>query len=229
MQITTASSLVLLFLCYPTVIRKSVEIFNCIYVAPAELDKRTGEEIAPAVALLMVDTNVDCTSIEYATVRMVALGTTFFFGFGIPYGIYRYIKPYSNRLGEDDTKLKFGFIYLGYHDEVWWWECVVLLRKLAISFVLIFFKTRLYVQIFLALFLVQASLCAHLYFTPFVNPSYNFFETVALTAVSVTLQASYFYLEPRMSNTMNLSIHERRRLVRHTLDDFTERYAVKTK
>ena len=91
--------------------------------------------------------------------------------------------------------LMFGFMYSGYKDQFWWWECMSLVRKLFMSLVLVFFSEQLYIQLFLGLIVCQFFLLLQLRFMPFTNDLCNIFETLSLFALWFTLQGTFLYFE----------------------------------
>ena len=57
---------------------------------------------------------------------------------GIPLGIYLFLRHNRHRLHEEEFVKQYGFIFEGYKNEeagnpaLYWWECLVMIRKLAI-------------------------------------------------------------------------------------------------
>ena len=68
----------------------------------------------------------------------VSLFNTKLIGIGIPFvtGVTLVMK--RNELHKIDTKTTFGFLYNGYRAKAYFWEIVVMLRKIVIIFIQVF-------------------------------------------------------------------------------------------
>ena len=198
--------LVLGFLAYPSLVRKAVEVFGCRTFLLPKSDRRDGGgQIDEAISLLSVDNSVSCLSTEYTIIRLQAMAAICVYGIGVPASVFFAIKARRNRLQEKNTLLMFGFMYSGYKEEFWWWECMSLMRKLFMSLVLVFFSEKLYIQLFLGLVVSQLFLLLQLRCKPFTTELCNVFETMSLFALWLTLQGTFLYFEG-VSLAVNLSI-----------------------
>ena len=188
--------LVLGFLAYPSLVRKAVEVFGCRTMVQTKTDRRdNGNVIDSAISLLSVDNSVSCLSTEYTLMRLQAMVAIALYGVGVPFSVFLAIKARRHQLNEKKTMLMFGFMYSGYKDQFWWWECMSLMRKLFMSLVLVFFSERLYIQLFLGLVVSQMFLLLQLRYKPFTNDLCNIFETMSLFALWFTLQGTFLYFE----------------------------------
>jgi hypothetical protein len=61
----------------------------------------------------------------------VALPSLFVWGLGIPFFAYLLLNNVKTRLGKMDVKEKFGFLYHGYKKKYFFWEVVIMYRKIA--------------------------------------------------------------------------------------------------
>ena len=57
---------------------------------------------------------------------------------GIPGFSWLLLRERKARLGNDEVRQQFGFLYRGYRRETYFWECVVMLRKVGIIFIAVF-------------------------------------------------------------------------------------------
>ena len=68
----------------------------------------------------------------------VAMPSIIVWGLGIPF--FAFILMYRERakLDKVETKEKFGFLYNGYQVELFFWEIVIMYRKIAMIFIAVF-------------------------------------------------------------------------------------------
>jgi len=69
----------------------------------------------------------------------VALPSVVVWGLGIP--LFAYILMYRerHRLESVIARQKFGFLFRGYKKRFYYWECVIMYRKVALIFIQVFF------------------------------------------------------------------------------------------
>ena len=60
----------------------------------------------------------------------LALPCFILWGLGIPAVIYWLMKQEERNLDTDGVKIRFGFLYLGYKRDVYFWEIVIMYRKI---------------------------------------------------------------------------------------------------
>ena len=60
----------------------------------------------------------------------VALPSLVVWGLGIPLFAYLLLKNVENTLTKVETKEKFGFLYNGYKKEYYYWEVIIMYRKI---------------------------------------------------------------------------------------------------
>ena len=96
-------------------------------------------------------------------------------------------------LANSDVVSTLGFLYDGFHLDFWYWEMIVLTRKICLSVVSVFLSTStdgdaaLYRQGMAALFIMGTSLCVHLSVYPYMHLQINRLETLGLTVSALTL------------------------------------------
>jgi hypothetical protein len=59
-------------------------------------------------------------------------------GLGIPFFAFVLMYRERKRLDRVETKEKFGFLYNGYQVELFFWEIVIMYRKIAMIFIAVF-------------------------------------------------------------------------------------------
>ncbi|CAG9313302.1 unnamed protein product [Blepharisma stoltei] len=117
---------ILHFLILPTITNYMFSIFSCMDIY--------GE--------LYLSSNLDikCWDNMHSIYAFgVALPGILIWTAGIPLGIFLYLWKKRRHLYRLETMLRFGFIYNGYRKSKFYWEFVILIRKLLIIWIAIFF------------------------------------------------------------------------------------------
>ena len=197
--------LVLIFLLYPTIVKKSVEVFGCRNFVSSKVSADGSTTVDEPISLLSVDNSISCLSADYKSLRLQAMIAIALYGIGVPFLLYTAMKRRRSTFHEKGTMLMFGFMYFGYKDQFWWWECMTLIRKLFMALILVFFSENLYIQLFLSLVVCQIFLLLQLRFKPFDSSVCNFFESFSLFTLWFTLQGTFLYFTG-VTLTVNLAI-----------------------
>ena len=79
------------------------------------------------------------------------------------------------------------------HKKLYWWEAVVLLRKLAVLVVAAVVVDP-YLQVLFAIVVVNAALVLHVMYRPYDRTDLNNLETFALLSLLVTQVVSIMYV-----------------------------------
>ena len=70
----------------------------------------------------------------------VALPCLIIWGLGIPAAVYSLMNKWKDKLTTRDVKRQFGFIYKGYKLHNYYWEIVIMYRKIMCIFVATFLR-----------------------------------------------------------------------------------------
>lgn len=117
---------------------------------------------------------------------------------GIPWAAFAVLREKRRQLGNSEVRQRYGFLFNGYKERAYFWESLVMLRKVAVIFVAVFLRslgTR--IQAF-TLFLL---LLGFLLFThqrqPFLTRHLNRLELISLGSSAATVYAGFFFLASR--------------------------------
>ena len=175
-----------LFLMYPTIIKNLFQIINCTQVG----DKY----------YLSRDFKVECYTKEhilYALISYIFLGI---YGIGIPFSAFYFLYKFRNRLYSSDIVESLKFLYIEYKPNRYYWEMVIMFRKISIIFmsVFLFSKDTSRYQMVFASWLVQLSLILHIYFRPYdtiteFGQLCNRLEIFSLTTLVITLNSGIIF------------------------------------
>ena len=120
-----SSIIILLFFVHPTIVQYSISDFNCV-----DIDGETR---------LKPDLNVECWVGEHMFFTLaVALPCLVVWGLGIPFFALVMLMRYKDSLTKIETKEMFGFLYNGYKRENYFWEIIIMYRKIIVIFISVF-------------------------------------------------------------------------------------------
>ena len=102
----------------------------------------------------------------------------------------------------------FGFIFLGYKEQEFYWELVVLSRKAAISLIGVTFAPDQRSQCMFGMLMVFLSTIAHTHYKPFCEDWLNRFEFASLASSAATFFFGMFTLEAGLPLSLFLSAIE---------------------
>lgn len=223
------TSLIILFLGHMSVTQTSLGLLTCTNVK-AETEAGVPEGMDPdslavedvtAVAWheldpgcpashpdrrLLGDLNVCCHD-PRALAYMIGLGLPgmALYAVGIPAIAALAIYWKRDQLNDPVTRATLGFLYAGYREESWFWESVVMLRKVSIATVAVFLEPQgVAVQTYAALFIIFALTIVQLKVEPFdpvKAPILNHMELASLVASFVTFECGLFLVDDEASPT----------------------------
>ncbi|CDW80304.1 UNKNOWN [Stylonychia lemnae] len=137
-----SSLVILLFLVHPSIIQYMFYGFNCKSI--------DGEE------RLSEDLWVECWKSEHLFWSyFVALPSILVWGLGIPFFAFAILINHRKNLDRQITRQKYGFLYRGFKKEFYYWEIVIMYRKIIIVFVAVFVSNYGAISQALLLFLIQ--------------------------------------------------------------------------
>lgn len=132
----------IVFIIYPSVSNTILRLFKC-------------EEIDD-VWYLSSDLSVVCFDEVWSEYVVSAGFFIILYILGIPIFFYKLLKNYKNKelLEDKEIEYKYGFMYMGYNDDMWWFEILELTRKTMLSACIIYLEespTRIIISTFLCL------------------------------------------------------------------------------
>jgi len=86
------------------------------------------------VSLLVVNTYVACGASLQMRLLQKALIGILIYSFGIPVGFAILLHKYSDRLKKPNIRSVLGFLYTGFEHRFYYFECIFMLRKVLVSF-----------------------------------------------------------------------------------------------
>jgi predicted outer membrane repeat protein len=179
-----ATLVVLFFLIHPNIVKANFAMFSCIELEPGEL-------------WLNDNNDIRCYGSEHSLYAVVlALPVLVIWGIGVPtFILYYLIRKEQVKLDSLDMKLKLGFIYSGFRRSRFYWEFVILYRKIIIICCVVLISNysvkiqALTIMAILAYFVVLQHLIQ-----PYNHPSLNKMEMRGILCAAVTIYCELYYL-----------------------------------
>lgn len=177
------SVVVIFFVVYPKLVNSTFSLFNCLEVLPGEFWLRR-------------DMAIRCWDHKHSVYALgLALPSIIIWVFGIPLSVLCLLYCIRSNLHSPSIKLRFGFLYMGYAPQHYYWEFVTLGRKIAVLSVLSFTSSSsIQVQALTVLLVLLLALLLQLRFQPFLSSELNQLEFKSILTAAVTLICGLYYL-----------------------------------
>eukprot|EP00755_Sulcionema_specki_P017573 Sspe_Gene.11346::Locus_3833_Transcript_1_1_Confidence_1.000_Length_13808::g.11346::m.11346 len=177
--------LVVIFLAYPRLMTEIATMMKCIDIP--DLQK----------SFLEADMTIECGTNRYSRWKRMAVVFFFIYGLGIPiFGIFL-LSLWSGADGSGLLRKKvvesFGFLYSGYRMDRYYWEMIIMFRKMLVVFILVFYEGKENFQIMLGLWLMTFFLLVNIFARPFMFHILWRIENLSLACVAVSLNLSMLY------------------------------------
>eukprot|EP00004_Rigifila_ramosa_P028594 TRINITY_DN974_c0_g1_i1.p1 TRINITY_DN974_c0_g1~~TRINITY_DN974_c0_g1_i1.p1 ORF type:complete len:2810 (-),score=593.72 TRINITY_DN974_c0_g1_i1:44-8227(-) len=180
------SALVIVFLSHPTITRQVLQVFNCT-------DK------IGSYSYLVEDLTLKCNTPTHNIWRAVGVFMLLFYSVGIPVGGILLLYKYRFRLQEPAVASKLRFLFDGYADKRYYWEMIIMLRKLLLVLFVVFLRSMPLVQICCGLIVMNASLLMQKLFQPHKLPLHKNLEFTALSVVYVLMLIGLLFIGDELS------------------------------
>ena len=177
----------------PAVTGLVVSILVCGFLLHLSLTKTalstlTCVQLAPGRPYLLGDLDIACSSQEWGS--LLAVGTTALLGYGlgIPLGSLALLWHYRAQLQRAHIKARYGFLYMQYKPQAWYWETVTLMRKVGLAVIAVLLATEgTGVQVMCSIALLVGSLMLQLIALPHLDKRLNMLEACSLVVAVATL------------------------------------------
>ena len=114
---------------------------------------------------------------------------------GIPLGTWLLLQERKDQLENNEIKSKYGFLFKGYRPSTYYWESVIMYRKVAMIFVSVFLQalgTR--VQAFCVFLVIIFFVVLTSKKRPYLTRQLNDLEQISLITSGVTIYSGLFFL-----------------------------------
>ncbi len=176
------------FLMWPTIIKQSLTIFGCV---------KYGEKY-----YLIEDLSIECYDTTHSKYLYTCGLALIVYGMGIPIIGYSFLYKYRYHLYDSKNKYEnatpLSFLFLGYRNEVWYYEFIVMAKKMFLIMISVFLRNFSRYQMICASLLIQIAFFLHVFLRPYDNITRygilcNQLESISLLALVVTLNSGLFF------------------------------------
>ena len=175
--------IVLLFLAHPNIVEAMFSCYAC-------------KEILTGEHWLLEDLDIRCWEGDHVLYAFtVALPGMIAWGIGIPAIALILLIKNRKTLDTASTKMKYGFIYNGYAIRTYYWETIIVYRKICIVFVAVFLTSvSTTVQALTAVVVIMASFYFQEVKKPYDTAELNSLELRSITVSGITIYSGLYYL-----------------------------------
>eukprot|EP01059_Diplonema_ambulator_P013923 TRINITY_DN24636_c0_g1_i1.p1 TRINITY_DN24636_c0_g1~~TRINITY_DN24636_c0_g1_i1.p1 ORF type:complete len:2314 (+),score=527.02 TRINITY_DN24636_c0_g1_i1:266-7207(+) len=206
-QVLLTTMSVCLFVLYPTLINQAAVMLRC------DSYSETRHEIQPsgdwgytklsAKSYLSIDHSIDCSTSKYGAYYLFATLGLIGYGLGIPIVFVVSVRKVWKKRGYKRTYVMFIFLMGGFTKKSWFWQAVIMLRKLALGIIAVFIQgkgdddpSNDPLQSYVAIWVITACLVLQLYTKPYQHDEkapYNNLEALSLGVIALTLNLGLLY------------------------------------
>jgi hypothetical protein len=179
------SVIVVMVVVHPTLTRKSVQLLTCDTLGTD--DKQT---------YLRRDLQIICWQGSHiAWALTVGIPFLILYALGIPLVSLFVMYRRKHKLHTDSSTVsRFGFLYLGYNKSTWYWEAIVMLRKVSMVMIdVVLGPAGVAVQALVALLMLALMFVATLQWKPFEALHVGRLEMISLVTSFMTLWTGSFF------------------------------------
>ncbi|CDW81646.1 UNKNOWN [Stylonychia lemnae] len=177
-----SSLVILLFLVHPSLVTYSFQNFKCKEV---EGEQRVQDDL-----------EIQCWSTVHNVYSyFVALPSIIVWGLGIPFFALIILIKRRKQLNSFDIRQSYGFLYRGYRKDYYYWEIVIMYRKICIIFTAVFISNfGVVAQALIVFFILIIFLLINFKKQPFNTLVLNDLETLSLITSMVTIYCGLFFI-----------------------------------
>ena len=176
--------IIIFFLIYPNIVEIIFDIFSCTFIG----------EFGYWVSSNLIVKCYDDVYIE----KSITLGLTgiIFWAIGVPTIVLVIISKRRKFLQTDENRVIFGFLFNGYKKSRFFWEFIIMYRKILIIAILVFFNTvGITIQALNVTLVLFTSLYLQYEFKPYNRYQLNKMEIEAILTATITIYCGLYYLD----------------------------------
>ncbi|CUF41122.1 transmembrane protein, putative [Bodo saltans] len=200
---TTVS--VIIFTVYQTLIAQSTGVLLCTNIVIGE--SFNSSTPAQSKYYLDDDMTIECDSNGNSPLLLAGQLFAIGYGFGIPLTFifgYRFI---NGRLGMPAlTNAIFLFLSGGYKAQYWFWQALIMIRKLLLVLVRVFIVDE-QIQSAAGMWVMSLALALQLWLSPNENQDHNTVEAGSLAVITLTLNLGLIYFWPQLTDAGEVTLN----------------------
>eukprot|EP00892_Ulva_mutabilis_P007624 jgi/Ulvmu1/5233/UM022_0026.1 len=194
------------FLMCPMVIGSSLEIFGCISTVRSDSAQNFPFDMVPvnSGSYWALDTGLQCWQGEHRNlVLYVGIPGLLLWCIGVPLLFFGALWRERRKLQHAAVRAYLGFLYIGYRHQHFYWEVVIIMRKILVVAIttLVHGTERSQLRLMLMLGIIWLALVMQVMLRPYAKNLLNRAEVVSLSATSATLYLSSFLMDSDTTTT----------------------------
>ena len=176
------SMVIIVFVLHPSLTKITFSIFSC-------------SELLPHQYWLITDMSIRCWDLPHLkNILSIALPSVIVWIFGLPLLCLGLLYRTRQRLSAELIQIKYSFLYKGYKPEYYYWEFVILYRKVALVCASVFLSSvSTMVQALSILAILLICLFVHAAVKPFRTPVFNLLETKSILVSLLTIYIGLYF------------------------------------
>ncbi len=184
-RVFNTTSMIMIFLLYQTIVTQCVKLFRCLDI------RRSGDETS-VMRVLVADAKVECTGTEYEVHVAIALLGFAAYGLLLPLLTMSLVLRVSRVRGWVAANSEFAFLIKGFRMRYWFWEFVIVSRKVFIRLLLSAVHDAV-LQALVGMWGLTALFVFHAYTQPYVKRLINHAEALSIMALIITLNVGLLF------------------------------------
>jgi hypothetical protein len=129
-------------------------------------------------------------------------------GIGIPITVFFLMRKESDRLETNAVKQRFGFLYNGYKRQNYYWEIIIMYRKIFCIFIAVFLRRiGIIVQALVLLIVLMMFMQANSSRRPFAARALNDIESFSLITQIVTIYCGLFFVSSKDKKSESFNVN----------------------
>lgn len=177
------SIVVLFFLVHPSIVKVMFDIFNC-------------KELDNGKSWLSSNLTISCWDEQHRRYAMgVALPGILVWGVAVPLLALLRLCIKRRTLDMLETRIHFGFLYNGYRTQRFYWEFIILYRKIIIITIAVFvLNISVAIQALCAMLVLVLAVVFQMREAPYINAVLNKLEHRAIVVAAVTVYCGMWFM-----------------------------------
>ncbi|GIL57789.1 hypothetical protein Vafri_12932 [Volvox africanus] len=208
----------IIFIQYPSVVSQMFSLFSCmqidtgppmpVCIDPSDVATCTMDKLSAGLYWTQ-DLDQRCyRGIHLRLCLIVGVPGVLLFAAGIPLLSAWWLYLNRNRLeGDVEFFALYGTLYQEYEGEYYYWESIVMLRKFAITGVIVFAGTyRWQLTLLLALGVIAIALMAQVAYRPYISDAMDELERLGLVTTLVTFYLATYFMDETVGSSVRVGL-----------------------
>jgi hypothetical protein len=176
------SFVIIIFIVHPSITKMMFSVYSCMTILPNE-------------SWLVSDLSEKCWSSSHTRmILLISVPSLAVWVLGLPAIVLILLIKSKHRLNDLGRSLRYSFLYKGYEPQWFFWEFVILYRKVAIVGSSVFLSVvSIKVQSLTVLAILLLSIYLQLRYQPFNDITLNKLEVKSILVSAVTIYAGLYY------------------------------------